>query len=67
MAQFDPPQRHWDDDFDRRLASTFQWLKDEVESLSAQVAALQAKDRLRDSELAQAVADAKFYSERAAG
>ena len=61
MAQFDPPQRHWDDDFDRRLASTFQWLRDQVEALTEQVRVLEERDRARDEKLQQAVADVKFY------
>lgn len=65
MANFDPPQRHWDDDFDRRLASSFQFLKDAIDTLEAQVATLQAKDRSRDEQLAQAVADAKFWAREA--
>lgn len=61
MAQFDPPDSHWAADFDARLASTFHWLKERVESLEAEVSALRARDAERDSLLAQAVADAKHY------
>ena len=65
MAQFDPPQRHWDDDFDRRLASTFEWLREQVEELRAEVRVLTERDSARDDKLRQAVADAKYWAEKA--
>lgn len=65
MAQFDPPQRHWDADFDRRLASTFEWLREQVEGLRDEVRVLTERDSARDEKLRQAVADARYWAERA--
>jgi len=64
MADFNPPDSHWAADFDGRLASTFHHLKDELESLNARLAEFEAKDAARDAELAQAIADMKFYATR---
>lgn len=62
MADFNPPDSHWADDFDARLMSTFHWLKGRIESLEARVRELESLDQSRDERLAQAVADMKFYA-----
>lgn len=62
MANFDPPDSHWAADFDGRLVSSFHHLKDEVDALKARLAACEARDAARDAELAQAIADMKFYA-----
>lgn len=62
VANYDPPTRHWDDDFDKRLASTFEYLREGLETLAVEVRVLRERDAARDEKLRQAVADAKFYA-----
>lgn len=65
MATFNPPDSHWAADFDERLAGTFAWLKERVESLQERVVLLEREARQNENRLVQAVADAKFWAQQA--
>lgn len=61
MANFNPPDSHWADNFDARLRETFVFLKEKVEAHELLISEL-VKDRSRlRQELAQAVADAAHF------
>lgn len=65
MAQFDPPDSHWADDFDQRLMSTFHWLKERIESDGAAFADALTEVRALVEEAQQYVRDARYWAEQA--
>ena len=66
VAQFNPPDSHWAEDFDARLVSTFHYLKDRIETDEAKFA--EALDRIEAlvAEAKQYVTDARYWAERSA-
>ena len=61
MADFNPPDHHWAADFDARLIASFQHLKDAVDSLREEVAALKATAVEQDRKIDPGIADARAY------
>ena len=64
LAQFDPPDSHWADDFDRRLMSSFHWLKDRIDSDESEFATALAEIRVLVAEAQQYVRDARYWAEK---
>ena len=61
MANFNPPDSHWADNFDARLRETFVHLKERVDALELLTSHLvKDNDRLR-AEMNQAVSDAAHF------
>ena len=67
MASFDPPQKHYDPDFEARLLSTFAWLKEQTEDALRRITALERDKQTLEDRLAEAVSDAKFWANQARG
>lgn len=61
MANFNPPDSHWADDFDARLRESFVFLKEKVEALELLVSELVKDNSTLRAELKQAVSDAAHY------
>lgn len=61
MANFNPPDSHWADDFDSRLLSSFHHLKDRVDEALALAHELKRDNEALRKELKQAVSDAAHY------
>ena len=62
MADFDPPDSHWAANFDGRLLSSFQYLKDELVKANARIAHLEHRIAEQDQIIADGIADAKTYA-----
>lgn len=67
MATYDPPDSHWAADFDARLLETFAFLRDRIYADEAAYAASLKEIAALKDELAQLVADAKYWAQRAEG
>lgn len=67
MSNFNPPQHHWDDDFDARLIETLEWLRDRI--LRDEKEFRRLLNWVEESaELAeQSAKDAKFWADKARG
>lgn len=67
MAQFDPPDSHWAEDFDQRLQSSLHYLKDRIENDGEKFADAVKAITALVIEAQQAVLDARYWAERAKG
>lgn len=61
MANFNPPDGHWADDFDARLRESFVFLKEKTEALELLVSELVKDNANLRAEMKQAVSDAAHY------